>query len=82
MSFRIRLLTILILASNGVLASIASAETPESAVSVLQPYVDRCELSGAVALEKATLWISRERDIHTGCLQKPGTPEIGKVSRG
>lgn len=47
---RIRLLTILILAAVTTQVKNANADTPESAVSVLQPYVDRHELAGAVAL--------------------------------
>lgn len=46
----IRLLTILILAAVTSQVKNANADTPESAVSVLQPYVDRHELAGAVAL--------------------------------
>ena len=50
MKHRVRLLTILILAVITTQVKNANADTPESAVSVLQPYVDRNELAGAVAL--------------------------------
>ncbi|QDT90373.1 serine hydrolase domain-containing protein [Gimesia algae] len=50
MKSHIRFLTILILVATVFPQNIASAGTPESAVSVLQPYVDRHELAGAVAL--------------------------------